>query len=248
MADGTEPSTTPEQPAAKRRRAAAGWWVLAAFSLLAVAGLLLSQLFDGAAPDATSGGRRPTPSGDQSPGTGPTTAPTAGSSVTTGTTTNSDHTTSDPTTVGTTPFPTTTRTTPGTTNPGGTPSTSAGPTATPSGSGVPFSITSSTTNGQLLPGATRTLSVRVQNPNASAIRLLTLTVSVGNPAQPGCAASWVTVGDYRSARDPLVQIAAGQSRQVKLPITLTNLVAVNQDACKGVVFPLAFNGSAAQVP
>ena len=57
----------------------------------------------------------------------------------------------------------------------------------------------------------------------------------------------MSVGSYAAAHAPLLLVAAGQSMPLSLPIVLTNLATVNQDGCKGVAFPLTFNGSAAQV-
>ncbi|GAA4352952.1 hypothetical protein [Angustibacter luteus] len=269
MTEGAQPTPTPEQPVAPRRRAALGWWVLGAFGLLAGLALVLGQLFHGPAagqasagspttPPTTShaGGQTPSFSGTATPTGTPTGTPTAsptttgagsstrsagtgpvgsGSSGTGPRATASGSTTSRPS------APSTTRTS--------TPPPGGGPTITPSGpaTGSPFTITVSGVDGPLVPGAPRTLTVQVHNPNSSTIRLLSLTASVGDPQHAGCSAAWVSVGSYAAAHAPLLLVGAGQSRPLSLPIVLTNLATVNQDGCKGVSFPLTFNGSATQV-
>ena len=113
--------------------------------------------------------------------------------------------------------------------------------------GRPFTMTATVVGGTLRPGVVRSLRIVVTNPNASAIELQRIDVSVGAPGSPGCLASWVDVGSFRSGTDPTTVVAGHGTGTVVLPIELVNLATVNQDACKASTFPLALTGTARQV-
>jgi hypothetical protein len=102
----------------------------------------------------------------------------------------------------------------------------------------------------LYPGAPAiAVPLVLTNPNSAPIRVTSLTVSVGaDPAACPSGANLELIQSTASERRP-VKIPAGGS--VRLPagavsapaITLRNL-PVNQDACRGISFPLTFSGEA----
>lgn len=108
----------------------------------------------------------------------------------------------------------------------------------------PFTMTGSVSD--LKPGQPTHLPVVVTNPNNQAIKIETLTTSVGN-ASADCTASNLSVGAYNaSTPGSLTYTVPGNgSATVILPIEFAD-TAGNQDACKGLTFPLYFDGTAVQ--
>lgn len=100
----------------------------------------------------------------------------------------------------------------------------------------------STLSSPLRPGEQRTLHVTVRNPNAFAVQLYRLDVVVLAPPAVGCLPSWVQVVGYSYPGDPAELVPARSSVVVDLPITLVNLVDVDQDACQHTAFPLRLSG------
>ena len=242
MADGAGPNTTATQQSddRRRRRALLWWWLSAALIALVLLVVLASCLPRGPSTGDGSDGARPTSTS--------TTGPTATESPTA---TGSPTATATPT-GSATPTSAASPTSPSTSSGGG---ASGGPGVGGSSgagggggtTGVPFTMTASVSNGALIPGTTRTLVVRVHNPNASVIRLLAVDVSVGDPGRAGCSPAWITVGNYRAGRDPRMVVRANGSGTLSVPILLVNLPSVDQNGCQGATFPLTLDGSAAQV-
>lgn len=109
--------------------------------------------------------------------------------------------------------------------------------------GIGLRLTS-TVNGPLRPGVPRTLKVSVRNPNPFAVQLFRLDVRVLPPPVAGCLTEWVQTGRYRYAGGPAKTIGGLRTITVDLPITLVNLVDVDQNACQGTAFPLRLSGIA----
>lgn len=102
----------------------------------------------------------------------------------------------------------------------------------------------STVDGLLQPGVTRTLRVTVRNPNSFTVQLFRVDVRVLAPTAAGCLPSWVQVGRYRYAGGSGSKIEGSTTTTVDLPIKLVDLPNVNQDACRGTAFPLRLSGIA----
>jgi hypothetical protein len=98
-------------------------------------------------------------------------------------------------------------------------------------------------SGPIVIGQPGTIVVTVTNPYDEAIRLDELSVMVGDPSEPGCLADWFSIGDYSASVDSAVAVPPGESARIRVPYTLVDLVGTNQDACKGVTFPLSITGS-----
>jgi large repetitive protein len=116
-------------------------------------------------------------------------------------------------------------------------------------SGLPFTI-SGGYGGQLFPGKTAALALRVANPNATAILVTSLTVTVqSGSSHAGCdgVGNLTLTQSNVSDANPLTVPANGS---VTLPaggvsapsVTMLNL-ATNQDACQGALFTFAYSGS-----
>lgn len=120
---------------------------------------------------------------------------------------------------------------------GGTPQAPAGDAAT----GV-FTISGRVAG--LLPGQAGTLRLRVTNPNAYPIQVLTLDTRVTEPA--GCPAGSLTVGRYAYTDGPAFSAPANGTVDVEVPALLADSPTQDQSRCAGVPFPLAFTGTAVQ--
>ncbi|MGD0861558.1 MAG: hypothetical protein ABSA21_02205 [Candidatus Limnocylindrales bacterium] len=130
------------------------------------------------------------------------------------------------------------------------PSVIGGGSGIPQAGGSDFKITGSGVRN-LVPGVTKTIALTLTNPNGIPIYVtaLTVTVSAGS-TPPGCASE----GNLRitqsnaSGADPIAIPANGSVTLTSPPraprITLLNLPAVNQDACKNKTFVLTYSGSA----
>ncbi|MGW6935792.1 hypothetical protein ACWGE0_37455 [Lentzea sp. NPDC054927] len=88
----------------------------------------------------------------------------------------------------------------------------------------------------LVPGGTVTRQVRVTNPNNQAIKVTRLDTSVGRPS-PNCPANTVTVDALAAP----VLIAKNSSADVHLTVRMARTAP---DACKNLVFPLTYSGTA----
>jgi hypothetical protein len=88
----------------------------------------------------------------------------------------------------------------------------------------------------LAPGVTRTLSLRLSNPNGSAISVEVLEVTVGDSAT-GCSAGTLRVGAFTGP----VLVPGGGEAQASLPVTMA---ASAPSVCQGATFPLTYGGSA----
>lgn len=88
----------------------------------------------------------------------------------------------------------------------------------------------------LAPGLTRTLSVRLSNPNRAAISVEALVVTVGD-SPTGCSGDTLQVG----ALGGPVLVPAGGEAQASLPVTMA---ASAPSVCQDATFPLTYGGSA----
>jgi len=107
--------------------------------------------------------------------------------------------------------------------------------------------------GQLVPGATRTLTVVVSNDNNQPVQVTKITAAVQTPtgglqntSLPACNAAWVSVGSYNYLTGAQLVAPAHGSVNVPLPILLTNQ-PLNQDNCKGANFTVGLAGEGSQV-
>jgi hypothetical protein len=112
-----------------------------------------------------------------------------------------------------------------------------------------------TSSGLLAPGVERTLTVRVNNPNAQDMYVAQITTTVGSPTnadsaagKPACSASWVVAPGYKYSGTGTQYVSPARSFvDVPLSITMTDLRTVNQDNCKGAQFPITLTATADQV-
>jgi hypothetical protein len=121
----------------------------------------------------------------------------------------------------------------------------SGDASRPHGAGL---VLSSSVDGVLLPGQRRTLTLTIRNGHPWPVYLLRTDLRPEQPEDaPGCDPSWVTVERYRYTGDgDRVLVGARSTATVELDIELVNLADVNQDACKGVAFPLTLSATAAE--
>lgn len=94
----------------------------------------------------------------------------------------------------------------------------------------------------LWPGERKVLRLRINNPNASAIRVLSLSVRTKKSDKPGCSARWIKTGETKrlSVKVP------PRSRGVALyPVSLRKKAP---NACQGARWPLRFTGTARRLP
>jgi hypothetical protein len=99
-----------------------------------------------------------------------------------------------------------------------------------------FTIADVGTVTGLVPGGTVTRKVRVTNPNNQAISVTRLDTSVGRPS-PYCPANAVTVDALAAP----VLVAKNASADVSLTV---RMAASAPNACKNLVFPLTYSGTA----
>ncbi len=133
------------------------------------------------------------------------------------------------------------------------------PTPIPSGTGggggqvvvsdVDFKITGGV--GSLRPGVPAPIQITLTNPNGVPIIVTALTVRMAADSTPGgcsSAANFQMAQSDVSTGDPITIPAGGSVTLTKAPrapqITLIDLPAVNQDACKNKSFNLTYSGSA----
>lgn len=116
--------------------------------------------------------------------------------------------------------------------------------------GKPFTVTGNAT-GPLAPGFSSPLAVTVTNPNAVAITITELQVTVAaQSSNPGCEgpANLALTQSNVSASNPLVVPANGHvslpSGAVSTPQVLMRDLPTNQDACKSAAFTFNYSGSA----
>jgi len=88
----------------------------------------------------------------------------------------------------------------------------------------------------LAPGVTRTLSLRLSNPNGSAISVEALEVTVGDSAT-GCPGATLRVGAFTGP----VLVPGDGAAGAALPVTMAASAA---PVCQGATFPLTYGGSA----
>jgi hypothetical protein len=84
----------------------------------------------------------------------------------------------------------------------------------------------------LYPGARRPLPIVIRNNRGFRIRVMSLTVRVGN-AKRGCGHRYIKIGRYRKR----LVVAPHGFRTTQLPMTMLRSAP---DACKRAVFPLRF--------
>jgi hypothetical protein len=84
----------------------------------------------------------------------------------------------------------------------------------------------------LYPGASRPLPLVIWNNRGFRIRVMALTVRVGN-ARRGCGRRYIKIGSYRRR----LVVAPHGFRTTQLPMTMLRSAP---DACKRAVFPLRF--------
>jgi len=109
-------------------------------------------------------------------------------------------------------------------------------------------VLTSSVEHALRPGERRTLTVTIRNGHPWPVHLLRADVRPEQPADaPGCDPSWVKVERYRhTGDDNRVVIGGRATTNLELAIELVDLVDVNQDACKGVEFPLTLSARGAE--
>ncbi len=98
----------------------------------------------------------------------------------------------------------------------------------------------------LVPGRPTELKVHVSNVSPWSIRVLSISVTADD-ASPGCRVGRnLSVSSYLAARPHAhtYVVPSKHSTVVPLRILLVNAPRRNQDACKGVVFPLSYSGTA----
>jgi hypothetical protein len=100
--------------------------------------------------------------------------------------------------------------------------------------GLPFVVSGDV--GDLAPGVTRPLAVRLTNPNDADISVEALEVTVGD-GRAGCPGGTLHVGAFTGP----VFVARGGAAQISLPVTM---VTSASPACQGATFPLTYAGSA----
>lgn len=88
----------------------------------------------------------------------------------------------------------------------------------------------------LTPGVTRTLSLRLSNPNHDAISVEAIVVTVGDSAT-GCSGATLRVGPLTGP----VLVPGGGEAAASVPVTMA---ASAPSACQGATFPLTYGGSA----
>lgn len=104
-----------------------------------------------------------------------------------------------------------------------------------------FSISGSVVD--LYPGATKTLTLRFDNPLQQSITVVSANVTVQSTNKPGCLTSAVTPTNYTAPAGGGVVVKKKGSATLQLPITMA---ADAQNACSGATFSLAYGGQAVQ--
>lgn len=117
-------------------------------------------------------------------------------------------------------------------------------------SGQPFTV-SGTAAGSFYPGVSRTLNLRVTNPNSVTIYVTSLTVTIqSGSSKAGCdgPTNLTVTQSNASSTTPLTVPANGYvdlpAGGVTAPTLAMKDLATNQDACKGALFSLSYGGSA----
>ena len=100
--------------------------------------------------------------------------------------------------------------------------------------GLPFVVSGDV--GDLAPGVTRPLAVRLANPNDADISVQALQVTVGD-STGGCAGDTLQVGAFSGP----VFVPRHGAAQVSLPVTMAGSAS---PACQGATFRLTYSGSA----
>lgn len=90
----------------------------------------------------------------------------------------------------------------------------------------------------LFPGAHKKLRLRITNPNAWAIRVLSLSVTPTGSNRPGCDASWIKT---RKLLGLSLRVAAGGRNAAMVPVRVS---ADPPDMCRDARWPLRFSGRA----
>ena len=102
-------------------------------------------------------------------------------------------------------------------------------------SGRPLAV--SGTVAGLVPGRPAALTIEVRNPNPYAVRLRSLTTTVGRPDRSPCPAGLLRVATA-GPRD----LPAGSTVTLTVPVELADSLTEDQSGCPGAAFPLAFGG------
>jgi hypothetical protein len=99
----------------------------------------------------------------------------------------------------------------------------------------------------LAPGVTKKITIRIRNPHRTLMVIQTASIKVGD-ASEGCKANKnISTTRYDSATPGAKRYVVYLHHRVRIPLTLTMLnLSTNQDACKGVRFPLTFTATAEQ--
>jgi hypothetical protein len=99
----------------------------------------------------------------------------------------------------------------------------------------------------LVPGTMRTLAVTITNPDEVAYRIQQLTATPED-ASSGCTGPTnLVVSSYDATKPGATTYVVPRKSNITIPLTVMMLnTATSQDACKGVSFPLAFDGVATQ--
>lgn len=104
-----------------------------------------------------------------------------------------------------------------------------------------FSISGSVVD--LYPGATKTLTLRFDNPENQDIKVVSAVVTVQSTNKPGCPTSNVTPTNYTAPTGGGVVVKKKGSATLQLPISM---IADSNNACSGATFSLAYGGTAVQ--
>lgn len=109
---------------------------------------------------------------------------------------------------------------------------------------VPQLIVHGSSPKGLAPGVTKRVVIRIRNPHHQRLLVTSASIKVGNASATCTARKNIRTTSYHA------QIAGGKRyhvylhHRVHIPLTLTMLdLRTNQDACKGVHFPLTFNAT-----
>ena len=90
----------------------------------------------------------------------------------------------------------------------------------------------------LWPGGRKSLQLRIENRNAFAIRVLSLSLAAQSSNKPGCEAGWIRAPKTKRFRLSVEPLSA---RVASYPVTLAKNAP---NACQGARWPLRFTGTA----
>jgi hypothetical protein len=97
----------------------------------------------------------------------------------------------------------------------------------------------------LAPGVTKKVTIRIRNPHHTLMVINTASIKVGDASEACKARKNISTTRYDSAAPGAKRYVVYLHHKVRIPLTLTMLnLPTNQDACKGVRFPLTYAATA----